>query len=53
MCPPLFDLVSEAAFVASKLAEECEELLKLYLSMNRVPSEFPLPDEWDEDAPAE
>jgi hypothetical protein len=49
----IFDLGSEAAFVASILAEECEALLRQFLNINRAPSEFTLPYEWDEDETAE
>lgn len=45
----IFDLANEAVFVASKLAEECEALLKLYLSMDETSSDFALPEEWDEE----
>ncbi len=45
----IFDLASEAPFVAIKLAEECEALLKMYLDVNQTPLEFASPEEWDED----
>ncbi|MGA2570953.1 MAG: hypothetical protein ABSF23_10585 [Terracidiphilus sp.] len=45
----IFDLASEAAFVAVKLAEECETMLKMYLDMDQVPLEFASPEGWDED----
>jgi hypothetical protein len=46
----IFELANEAVFVASKLAGECEALLRLYLSMNQTPPELELGDEWDEDS---
>ena len=44
----IFDLAREAWFVASKLAEECEELLRMYLSVNRASLESASAGEWDE-----
>jgi hypothetical protein len=49
----IFDLAAEACFVAAKLAEECETLLKMYLDLNEVPTDFALPEEWQEDLEVE
>jgi hypothetical protein len=49
----IFDLAAEASFVAAKLAEECEALLKMYLGINEVPLDFALPEEWEEDLEVE
>jgi len=35
-----FDLASQAAFVASKLAESCEAILRAYLGISQASSEF-------------
>jgi hypothetical protein len=49
----IFELAAEAAFVAAKLAEECEALLKMYLAMDENLSELTSREEWDEDAEVE
>jgi hypothetical protein len=44
-----FDLANEAVFVASKLAEECEAMLRLYLGMDGAFAEFKIPEGFNDD----
>ncbi|MGP8186765.1 MAG: hypothetical protein ACLQKY_11905 [Terracidiphilus sp.] len=45
----IFDLANEAPFVAAKLAEECEAMLRMYLNVEQAPLQFASPEEWGED----
>lgn len=49
----IFDLANQSAFMASKLAEECEALLRMYIGTNKSLSEFTSPDEQEGDEMAE
>jgi hypothetical protein len=49
----IFNLANEAVFVASKLAEECEDLLRHYMSLSECPMESEPLDEWNEGETAE
>lgn len=45
----IFELAEEASFIASKLVEECEGLIGMYLTTDEDVTEVGLPQDWDED----